>query len=53
LAPELSTPGQKNQSNAITVGEVGPFYLTVEHNELLSQHRVFSNQVSAATGDHI
>ena len=53
LLPELSTPGQKNQSNAITVGELGPFYLTVEHNELLSQHRVFSNQVSTAAGGHI
>ena len=52
LLPELGAAGQEDQSNAIAIGELGPFYLTVEYNELLSQHRVFGNQVSA-TADHI
>ena len=50
LVPELSTRGQEDQSNAIASGELGPFYLTVEHNELLSQYCIFGNQVSAAIG---
>ena len=50
LLPELGAAAQEDQSNAIAIGELGPFYLTVEYNELLSQHRVFSNQVSAAAG---
>ncbi len=50
LLPELCAAGQEDQSNAIAIGELGPFYLTVEYDELLSQHRVFSNQISAAAG---
>jgi hypothetical protein len=50
LLPELGTAGQKDQSNAIAIGEQGAFHLAVEHDELLSKHQVFGDQVGAATG---
>jgi hypothetical protein len=35
LLPELGATGQKDQSEALAVGESGLFHLAVEHDELL------------------
>jgi hypothetical protein len=53
LSPELGTAGQEDESSAVAIGKLRLFYLAIEYNELLSQHRVFSNQVNAAAGGHI
>jgi hypothetical protein len=53
LLPELGAAGQEDESNAVAIGKLRPFYLTIKYNELLSQHRVFSNQIGAAASDHI
>lgn len=46
--PELSAAGQEDQSNAIAIGKLESFHLAVKHDELLSQYRVFGDQVGAA-----
>jgi hypothetical protein len=48
--PELGAAGREDQSDAIAVGELGSFYLAVEHDELLSQHHICSDKVGAAAG---
>ena len=50
LLPELGATGQQHQAETITVGQLGAFDLAVEHNELLAEHRVFSDEVGLAAG---
>jgi hypothetical protein len=50
LLPELGAAGQEDQSNAIAGGELGSFHLAFEHDELLSQHHIFRDQVGSAAG---
>jgi len=50
LPPELASAGHEYQANVVAVGTLGALCLTVEDDELLSQHCIFSNQISAAVG---
>jgi hypothetical protein len=50
LLPELGAVGGEDKPNAVEVGELGSFDLTLEDNELLSQHHVFSDKVGTTTG---
>jgi hypothetical protein len=48
LLPELSAASQEDQSETIAIGELGSFHLALEHDELLSQHQILGDQISAA-----
>ena len=51
LLPDPGAACQEDQSEAIAVGELGSFHLAVEHDELLSQQQILSDEVGAAAGD--
>ena len=48
--PALNQAGQKDQPQAIVLGQLRTFDLAVEHDQLLAQQGVFSHQLAPATG---
>lgn len=48
LLPKSSAPSQENHTNAVRLSQLRSFHLAIEHSKLLSQQRVFGDQVSAA-----
>lgn len=50
LLPELGAASQQYQTKTVVVGQLGPFDLAVENNELLAQHSVLGDEVGLAAG---
>jgi len=50
MSPIEMTKGQQDQTKAIVVGQVEPFDLVVEHNQLLVKHGVFGNEAGLTAG---
>ena len=51
LLPEAGAAGQQHQTKAVTVSQLGTFDLATEYNELLTEHRIFGDEVSLTAGD--
>jgi len=45
LLPELRQPGQQNQSQPDALGELRSLYLSIDHDQVLSQHGIFDDQI--------
>jgi hypothetical protein len=50
LLPESGAARQQHQAEAVSIGQVRPFHLAVEHNELLAEHGVFGDEVGFTAG---
>jgi len=49
VLPEPRQPGQQDQSQPVALGELRSLYRSIEHDQLLSQHGIQEDQISAAT----
>jgi len=48
LLPELRQRGQQNQSQPVALVQLRSLYLSIEHDQLLSQHGILDDQIPAA-----
>jgi hypothetical protein len=51
LQSESGAASQYNQEGTVTLIELWSFHLSVEDNQLLTEHRIFNNQISPAAVD--
>ena len=50
LLPELGAASQQHQAKTVVVGQLGPFDLALEHNELLTEHGILGDEIRLAAG---